>query len=86
MNGHVEIVKLLLENTEDSSAIEACDAEGSSPLALAVASGHRELARILVEYGAGLDIADKHGMTPIFRAVIIGGKIVLTYKKLLQMY
>ena len=69
MNGHAEIVKLLLEHTEDSSAIEACDIDGSSPLALAVANGHRELAKILVENGSGLDTADKLGMTPIFRAV-----------------
>ena len=69
MNGHSEIVKLLLEHTEDSSAIEACDIDGSSPLALAVANGHRELANILIENGSGLDTADKLGMTPIFGAV-----------------
>ena len=51
------------------SAIESCDIDGSTPLALAVANGHRELARILIENGAGLDTADKLGMTPIFRAV-----------------
>jgi uncharacterized protein len=69
MNGHSEIVKLLLDNTEDSSAIEAVDIDGSSALALAVANGHRDLANLLVEFGAGLDTADKFGITPIFRAV-----------------
>ena len=71
MHGHLEVVKLLLDNTEDSSAIEAVDFDGSSALALAVAHGHRDLAKLLVEYGAGLDSADKHGMTPIFLAVKI---------------
>jgi ankyrin repeat protein len=45
MNGHLEIVKHLLENTEDSSVIEAVDIDGSSALALAVANGHKDLAR-----------------------------------------
>jgi len=53
------------------TAIELCDIDGSTPLALAVANGHRELARILIENGAGLDTADKLGMTPIFRSVKI---------------
>ena len=35
MNGHAEIVKVLLENTEDSTVIEAVDVRGSSALSLA---------------------------------------------------
>ena len=75
MHGHLDIVKLLLDNTEDSSAIEAVDIDGSSALALAVAHGHRDLAKLLVEYGAGLDSADRHGMTPIFLAVNLAKKM-----------
>lgn len=60
---------MLLENTEDASVIESCDVDGASPLALAVANGHKHLAKVLVENGAGIDTYDNWGLTPIFRAV-----------------
>lgn len=43
MHGHLDIVHLLLENTEDATVIDAKDANGATPLALAVANGHKDL-------------------------------------------
>jgi ankyrin repeat protein len=42
MHGHNEVVKLLLENTEDATAIEAIDSSFATPLTLAIANGHVE--------------------------------------------
>lgn len=52
MHGHLEIVHLLLENTEDATVIEANDANGATPLALAVANGHKDLVNcfVILEY------------------------------------
>lgn len=43
LHGHLETVHLLLENTEDATVIEAHDANGATPLALAVGNGHKDL-------------------------------------------
>ena len=45
-------------------AIENLDVDGSTPLAVAVANGHRELAKLLIENGAGVDV--KIFVNPLF--------------------
>jgi ankyrin repeat protein len=48
MNGHLEIVKMILENTEDATVIEASDVDGATPLAFAVANGHKDVVIFLL--------------------------------------
>jgi ankyrin repeat protein len=46
-----------------------------TPLRYAVAGGHAAACVVLVEAGANLDIADKHGWTPIAHADFKGHKL-----------
>jgi ankyrin repeat protein len=44
--------------------IDVQDADGNTPLALATAGGHADVARALLRSGARPDIANRHGQTP----------------------
>jgi ankyrin repeat protein len=48
--GHLEVVKLLLERGADSRALSS---EGETPLQLSLKRGHRGIADLLRNYGAG---------------------------------
>jgi ankyrin repeat protein len=75
-HGHVEIVRLLLDASEDPNRynLEGNHAH-ATPLHHAVLGGHEAVVRLLVERGARLDIRDTiwHG-TPLGWAVHGGGK------------
>jgi serine/threonine protein kinase len=45
------------------------DAEGKTPLMIALESGHPELARRLLEFGASIMVADANKVTPLMYAV-----------------
>ncbi len=45
------------------------DPDGFTPFILAALNGNYDLARLLIERGAGLEAADKGGRTPLFAAV-----------------
>ena len=62
-NGHVEVVKLLLEKEAD---INAADETGWTPLHGASANGHVEVVKLLLEKEADMDAADKEGWTPLY--------------------
>jgi ankyrin repeat protein len=49
-NGHLEIVKLLLERGAD---IHAMNDEGETPYQLSLRRGNREIADLLRKHGAG---------------------------------
>ena len=55
-NGHLEIVKLLLERGAD---IHAVNAEGETPYQVSLQSGEREIADLLRKHGAGKERFDK---------------------------
>ena len=53
-NGHVEVVRVLVDAAAD---VEAQTAAGSRPLYIAAHHGHVEVARTLMEAGADLEAA-----------------------------
>lgn len=69
----INFVKFLLEYTETNSYIEGPnpyganpnikDINGQTPLMLAIIKGHKEIYKMLLEYGADVNIKDKKGYT-----------------------
>src|SRR5579875_399220 len=49
--------------------INAKDADGNSPLVLAILNSHYDLAQMLIDRGAGLDVAANNGRTALYTAV-----------------
>ncbi len=65
-NGHVDIVRLLLDK---GAALEVRDAQHRSPLSVAAQSGHAAVVRLCAERGAQLEITDERGRTPLHLAI-----------------
>jgi len=65
--GHVEIVRVLLDAGEDPNRYNPPGTHAHSvPLHQAIAAGHLDVVRLLVERGARLDLRDTvHGATPL---------------------
>ncbi|KAJ8317643.1 hypothetical protein KUTeg_005547 [Tegillarca granosa] len=61
-NGHVEIVKLLLEHKADK---DQCNKYGQSPLFISSRNGHAEIVKLLLEHKADKDQCDMFGMSPL---------------------
>ena len=61
-----EIVKFLLTS---GAKINQPDANGTTPLLLALMDGHIDLARFLIEQRADINAADGYGRTPLFSAI-----------------
>ena len=57
-NGHIEVVKLLLENGAD---VTIATESGITPLNSASGGGHVEVVKLLLEKGADLTIAIEEG-------------------------
>ncbi|MFP4374136.1 MAG: ankyrin repeat domain-containing protein [Spirochaetaceae bacterium] len=62
--GHVEVVRTLIDNGAD---VNASDVFGRTPLHLAVS--HPEVVELLLDAGAGVDARDQLSNTPLHRAV-----------------
>src|ERR1700733_3963544 len=76
-NGHVAVVKLLLEK---GAKLEAKDERnGLTPLLWAAANGHEAVVKLLLEKGAELETkSDKdNGQTPLFYAAANGREAVV---------
>jgi len=63
--GHLDVVKLLLEARADVTAV---DKYGATPLHKASAKGHIDVVKLLVELGADVAAADKVEKTPLHKA------------------
>ncbi|WP_420869220.1 ankyrin repeat domain-containing protein [Cupriavidus gilardii] len=61
-NGHLEIVRYLLE---ESAYVDAESPNGTTPLMMATRGGHIETVKLLLDEGADLRIRNQQGMTAI---------------------
>jgi len=64
-NGHLEIVRLLLEA---SAAINRAPQHGATPLYMACGKGHLDIVRLLLEASASINQAQENGATPLYVA------------------
>ena len=69
MNGHSDVVRLLLEAGADK---DAAMQHGTTALHPAAANGHSDVARLLLEAGADNDAAMQHGTTALHKAALHG--------------
>jgi ankyrin repeat protein len=72
--GHLAVVKLLLEN---GAAVDAKDSVGATPLWLATFKGHLAVVKLLLEKGAAVDAKDSEGATPLWFATSDGNLAVV---------
>ncbi|KAJ2556405.1 phosphate system positive regulatory protein pho81 [Coemansia sp. RSA 1933] len=67
--GHKDIVLLLLESSTDMTT----NIQGVHPIHVAARAGYSEILRLLLRYGAPVDVVDKDlGWTPVFYAASEG--------------
>ena len=65
--GHLEVVKLLIENGAELNMQE--EGDGDTALILACRRGHLEIAKLLIKKGADIHKQDKRGNTALILAV-----------------
>ena len=68
-NGHVNVVRFLLEHDGD---VKAENQDGETPLHLASQEGHLEVAAILIKHGAIVTAQNKYGSNPLHLASRMG--------------
>ncbi|MBQ4875143.1 MAG: ankyrin repeat domain-containing protein [Rickettsiaceae bacterium H1] len=79
LNGHKEIVELLLQHGAD---FDAKDKEGKTALMLSLLRRNMDIAKLLLQHGANVDAKDKEGKTALIVAAKNGNMEVV--KLLLQ--
>jgi len=65
-NGHIEVVKLLLEKGAD---VNSRNSDGDTPLIFAVRCGHAGLVKLLLEKGADASVKGLCGQTALYWAM-----------------
>lgn len=64
--GHVGVLRALLDNDNERQNLNAVDASNQTPLHKALEIGQLEVARVLIEYGAQLgNIIDSNTISPL---------------------
>ena len=81
MEGHVEIMRLLMDNGAD---INAADAFGERPLHYAADAGHMEAVRQLIERGAQVNAVDSDHRTAADSATSEGHAEIARFLRRLQ--
>eukprot|EP00752_Nemacystus_decipiens_P006179 g5576.t1 len=66
-NGHLPVVRVLLDADADLTVRDAC--HGFTPLLAAAKGGHAGVVLALLERGAEKDVGDKAGATPVMWAI-----------------
>lgn len=72
MNGHPECLRLLVTNNDQHINVDAQDANGQTPLMMAVLSGHTECVYSLLSQGASVESQDRWGRTALHRVAVTG--------------
>jgi ankyrin repeat protein len=70
--GHIPVVKIFL--ADNRTFLDSRDNNGRAPLAWAALKGHKEIAQMLLEKGADVNIQDKDGKTSLQWALENGHK------------
>ena len=78
-SGNVNEVKRCLQ---DGAEVNGCNVTQETALHKAAASGYIEIVTLLVEAGGALDMADRQGRSPFYRAVQNNHDAVVTYMML----
>ncbi|KAF5616930.1 ankyrin protein [Fusarium sp. NRRL 25303] len=63
--GHLEVVRILAEQSTANIAIDKDDHYGCTPLILAARNGHKTIVEYLLKKGASTHATDRHGRTPL---------------------
>ncbi|XP_012556375.1 ankyrin repeat domain-containing protein 17 isoform X1 [Hydra vulgaris] len=74
--GHVELVKLLLEH---GSKVNATTATGDAALTYAAENGHTDVVEVLIHYGANIEHESEGGRTPLMKAARAGHLCTVGY-------
>jgi len=69
MNGDLEDTALTLAEGAD---VDSINGHGWSCLHLAIANSHEEIARLLIDNGANVEVLDNAGMSPLFLSAMLG--------------
>jgi len=68
-NGRINILELLLGSGRIET-VQAQDKQGLSALHWAARNGRNNVVKVLVEYGADIDVRNKEGQSPLHTAVV----------------
>uniref|UniRef100_A0A672N4T3 Serine/threonine-protein phosphatase 6 regulatory ankyrin repeat subunit C n=1 Tax=Sinocyclocheilus grahami TaxID=75366 RepID=A0A672N4T3_SINGR len=77
-NGHSECLRMLLCSEGGADLVNVTDAEGQTPLMLAVLGGHTDCVHLLLERGACPDMGDRRGRTALHRGAVMGREDCIT--------
>ena len=78
-NGHLVVAKALIDSEPASvGTVNYQDRKGNTPLHHCVLNGNYELVKLLLSYGAAIDIKNIAGKTPIEEAIEMNHLAVLS--------